>query len=152
VLVAVDDSQTSDKVFDAAAALAKLSGGRLLIIHVISTPAGISVGPLLYGGGPDMGDLAKELERRGRALLEEYTTRAAKEFKIEAASSPSSVETILVQGPTPADAIIKEAESRSADLIVVGSKGFGGAKGFLLGSVPNSVLHHSRIPVPLVKP
>lgn len=152
VLVAVDGSETSDNVFDAAAQLVKLSGGRLLVIHVISMPAGIS-DPLLAVGALDISELLSEMERRGKALLEKYAAKAKTEYKINEGSSPSSssVETILVRGQPPADAIIREAESRSVDLVVVGSKGFGGTKGFFLGSVPNSVLHHSRIPVLLIK-
>ena len=154
ILVAVDGSETSDKVFDAAAQLVKLSGGRLLIIHVISVPAAIA-DPLLAVGATDMGELMNEIERRGKALLEKYVTKADKEYKISTSSTSSapssSVETILAQGRSPADAIIREAESKSADLVVIGSRGFGGAKGFFLGSVPNSILHHSRIPVLLVK-
>lgn len=149
VLVAVDDTQTSDKVFDAAAALVKLSGGRLLIVHVYSLPARVSH-PLIYSG--EMSELDMETEKRGKALLEKYAAKAENWYKVEPGTlSTSSVETILVRGDAPADAIIREAESKSADLIVVGSKGFGGAKGFLLGSVPNSVLRSSRIPVLLVK-
>lgn len=151
VLVAVDGSETSDKVFDAAAELVKVSGGRLLIIHVISLPAGIS-DPLLAVGAVDMSELMSEIENRGKALLEKYAVKAKTEYKINKGSSSSiSVETILVHGQPPAEAIIRESESRSADLIVVGSKGLGGTKGFFLGSVPNSVLHHSRIPVLLIK-
>jgi nucleotide-binding universal stress UspA family protein len=51
----------------------------------------------------------------------------------------------------PPDAIIEEADAKGADLIVIGSRGFSGAKRFFIGSVPNSVLHHSSIPVLLVK-
>lgn len=148
VLVAVDDSPTSDKVFDAAVELVKLSGGRLLIIHVYSLPAGITH-PLIYSG--ETNELDRETERRGKVLLEKYATKAENEHKLGPPTSPSTVETKLVRDNVPADAIIREAESNSADLVVVGSKGFGGAKGFLLGSVPNSVLHRSRIPVLLVK-
>jgi nucleotide-binding universal stress UspA family protein len=56
----------------------------------------------------------------------------------------------LTQGYPP-DAIIREADAKGADLIVIGSRGFSGAKQFFIGSVPNSVLHHSSIPVLLVK-
>jgi nucleotide-binding universal stress UspA family protein len=51
----------------------------------------------------------------------------------------------------PPDVIVREANAKGADLIVVGSRGFSGAKQFFIGSVPNSVLHHSSIPVLLVK-
>src|SRR6476660_5170372 len=45
----------------------------------------------------------------------------------------------LLQGD-PADLILRTAEEVDADLVVVGNKGLQGAKGFLLGSVPQTVV------------
>ena len=51
----------------------------------------------------------------------------------------------------PADAILDVAEEQKADLVIVGNKGMGGAKRFLLGSVPNKVSHHSPCSVLIVR-
>ena len=45
ILVAVDGSESSEKVFDIAAQLCKLSGGKLYVVHVVI--------PLSIGGGFD---------------------------------------------------------------------------------------------------
>jgi nucleotide-binding universal stress UspA family protein len=142
ILVAVDGSESSDKVYDMAAQLAKLTNGKLIILHVV-------VPPLPLGGGlfyPDVSGIEKiriDLEEAGRRILQNYSEKSTNEYKIE-------VETILAQGYPPS-AIIREADAKGADLIVVGSRGFSGAKQLFIGSVPNSVLHHSSIPVLLVK-
>ena len=142
ILVAVDGSESSDKVYDMAAQLAKLTNGKLIIVHVV-------VPPLPLGGGlfyPDVSGIDKiriDLEETGRRILQNYSEKSTNEYKI-------AVETILTQGYPP-DAIIREADAKGAGLIVVGSRGFSGAKQFFIGSVPNSVLHHSSIPVLLVK-
>ena len=142
IVVAVDGSESSNKVYDTAAQLAKLSNGELIIVHVV-------VPPLPLGGGlfyPDISGIDKiliDLKEAGKRLLQNYSEKSTNEYKI-------AVETILTQGYPP-DAIIREADSKGADLIVVGSRGFSGAKQFFIGSVPNSVLHHSSIPVLLVK-
>jgi nucleotide-binding universal stress UspA family protein len=142
ILVAVDGSESSDKVYGMAAQLAKLTNGKLIIVHVV-------VPPLPLGGGlfyPDVSGIDKiriDLEEAGRKILQKYSEKSTNEYKI-------AVETILAQGYPP-DVIIREADTKGADLIVVGSRGFSGAKQFFIGSVPNSVLHHSSILVLLVK-
>jgi nucleotide-binding universal stress UspA family protein len=143
IVVAVDGSESSNKVYDMAAQLAKLSNGKLIIVHVVV------VSPLPLGGGlfyPDVSGIDRiriDLEEAGRRILKNYSDKSTNHYKI-------AVETILAQGYPP-DAIIREADAKGADLIVVGSRGFSGAKQFFIGSVPNSVLHHSSIPVLLVK-
>jgi nucleotide-binding universal stress UspA family protein len=53
------------------------------------------------------------------------------------------VETIMVFG-FPRDLFVEA--SRSAELEVVGSRGYGGFRGFLKGSVSQAVLHEGRSP------
>ena len=143
IVVAVDGSESSNKVYDMAAQLAKLSNGKLIIVHVVVTP------PLPLSGGlfyPDVSGIDRiriDLEEAGRMLLQNYSEKSRNEYSIE-------VETTLAHG-NPPDAIIREADAKGADLIVIGSRGFSGAKQFFIGSVPKSVLHHSSIPVLLVK-
>lgn len=48
------------------------------------------------------------------------------------------------------DEIAELAVERHADLIAMGSRGLGGFKGLLLGSVSRGVLHRSRVPVLVV--
>jgi nucleotide-binding universal stress UspA family protein len=141
ILVAVDGSESSNKVYDAAAQLAKLSNGKLIIVHVVMPP--LPAGDLFYTDVSSIDKLLIDLEDAGRKLLQNYSEKSMKEYKI-------AVETILARGYPP-DAIIREADAKGADLIVIGSRGFSGAKQFFIGSVPNSILHHSRIPVLLVK-
>jgi nucleotide-binding universal stress UspA family protein len=53
----------------------------------------------------------------------------------------------LVQG-APAQGLLELA--RDAELVVVGSRGHGGFKSFLLGSVSQKVVHHAPCPVVVV--
>lgn len=51
----------------------------------------------------------------------------------------------------PADAILEEAEQWGADLIVVGSHGYGPVKRFFLGSVSLSIAIHAPCSVEIVR-
>jgi nucleotide-binding universal stress UspA family protein len=51
----------------------------------------------------------------------------------------------------PADVLIRTAEDRGADVIVVGNKGATGAKRFLIGSVANQVSSHAPCTVMVVR-
>jgi nucleotide-binding universal stress UspA family protein len=62
-------------------------------------------------------------------------------------TSDVSVTPILREGH-PADVLV--AEARGADLLVVGSRGLGGFKGLLLGSVSQQCAHHAPCPVAIV--
>jgi nucleotide-binding universal stress UspA family protein len=48
------------------------------------------------------------------------------------------VDTVMLSGD-PADAILNRAKKEKADLIVLGTRGFGELKGLLLGSVSHKV-------------
>ena len=50
----------------------------------------------------------------------------------------------------PARAILDGAKEANADLIVIGSRGRGGLKGMLLGSVSQKVVHHAACPVVII--
>jgi nucleotide-binding universal stress UspA family protein len=55
----------------------------------------------------------------------------------------------LLEG-SEAEAILTVAENHQADLIVMGTRGFGAVKGMLVGSVSRKVIHLSTCPVMVV--
>jgi nucleotide-binding universal stress UspA family protein len=70
------------------------------------------------------------------------------EFRAEVPDNEVPIETRLLEG-SAADGLV--AESRDADLVVVGTRGRGGFSSLLLGSVSAEVAHHARCPVVLVR-
>ena len=56
----------------------------------------------------------------------------------------------IIQG-SPRQVIVEEAEAWGADLIVMGSRGLGAWNRLLLGSVSNSVVHHAKCSVEIVR-
>ena len=67
--------------------------------------------------------------------------------EVGAADSGVEVTTVVRQGQA-ADAICEVA--KGADLLVVGSRGFGGFRGLLLGSVSQQCAHFAPCPVLIV--
>lgn len=60
-----------------------------------------------------------------------------------------AAKTLLLAGDT-VDEIVSCADSIGADLIVVGSRGFGPIRATLLGSTSRALLHETRRPVLVV--
>ena len=86
---------------------------------------------------PDFDDAAWETVRTAaRDLIDETRRRLG----------GPPVETALLEGD-PRDAIVKDAGEWGADLIVLGARGLGAVKEFLLGSVSLGVARHAPCPV-----
>ena len=51
----------------------------------------------------------------------------------------------------PAEEICKKVEAGGFDLLVMGSRGLGQIKGYLMGSVSNRVCRHANCPVLIVR-
>jgi nucleotide-binding universal stress UspA family protein len=49
-----------------------------------------------------------------------------------------------------AESILKVAENCAADFIVMGTRGLGAVKGFIVGSVSRKVIHYASCPVMVV--
>ncbi|GAA3766370.1 universal stress protein [Salinactinospora qingdaonensis] len=77
------------------------------------------------------------------ARATKYVHTIVEEARSEATRSVP-VHVVMVE-EHPAQALL--TESHTADLIVVGSRGRGGFRGLLLGSVSQAVLHHAAVPV-----
>lgn len=60
------------------------------------------------------------------------------------------VEPVVLKG-SPAEEILEYAEKSDIDLIVMGTQGLTGIKRFLIGSVAENVLRHSKVPVMVVR-
>lgn len=139
ILVPVDGSPTSSNGLDEAAKIARESGSRLLLLHVIddtvafSSPEGAGVNVVL--------DALRASGRSALAEAADYARRA----KLRA-------ETALLEKATGrvAEAIVDQAKRWRADLIVMGTHGRRGVNRLLLGSNAELVVRNSTIPVLLV--
>lgn len=131
VVVGVDGSQSSKDALRWAANYAELSGGAVRVVTSFKTE-------LLIAGSPNAGLAAQARETLEGAVSEVFGAKP---------SVPVSVDVI----PGHPAQVLVEA-SRSADLLVVGSRGHGAFVGMFLGSVSNHCVHHAKCPVLVVHP
>ena len=87
----------------------------------------------------------EELTADARKVAQEETDLALEGLTAQA--RPPEVTVLAVPG-FPAEAILNMA--KDADMIVVGSRGAGGFKKLLMGSVATQVTHHAHVPVVVI--
>jgi nucleotide-binding universal stress UspA family protein len=132
ILVGVDGSDCARRAFDAASDMAKSVNAKLVILCVVQPPMAIGQ------RRENAAKITSILESEAKMILVDYT----KETGVKGIKA----KTILARGH-PAEIILYTAKSERADLVVIGSRGMGGAKRPLLGSISNAVVHNSNIPV-----
>ena len=82
--------------------------------------------------------------------LAETIVADTKDFVKGKVGNIAKVETKVLRG-SPKVEIIEEAKNWEADLIVVGSHGYGFFERMMIGSVSNAILHHAPCSVLIVK-
>ncbi len=127
ILLATDGSENSAKAVDASLQLAKSMGASIDIVHVIQAAWGTEVDT--------------DSRTKGEKIVAE--------IKQKAQSQGIHADDAVIVG-NPAEMIINYADRIKVDLIVLGTKGLSGIKKFMLGSVAENVVRHSKRPVMVV--
>ena len=139
ILLATDGSEEADLATTTAADLAKSTSSELEVIHVLNVEPR-RFPPDEQGNYPQR---YEELREEARRLRDEQVE------KIEAGGG-SVAEAHLAVG-RPAEEIVAYAQDQGAGLIVMGSRGRGGIRRALMGSVSDSVVRHAHCPVMVVR-
>ncbi|MFT5439198.1 MAG: nucleotide-binding universal stress UspA family protein [Alphaproteobacteria bacterium] len=136
----------SDASIDQIQGLAKALGAEKKLLKEIDRLIALPMETLAFGGDTVPVMIPVPLE----VLTEvgELVTASARKTIAE-----KGVENISVQivGGRPADAIIEAVTRTKADMIVMGSRGFGNLKGMLVGSVSHKVSNLSPVTCITVK-
>jgi nucleotide-binding universal stress UspA family protein len=137
ILLATDGSNEAELATRAAVELAHSTGSELYVVHVKLVP--------ITPPYPEVLDWREDLERaecEARELLDEQIK------KVEDAGG--TVAGTHLREEQPAEEIVALAEELGVGLIVVGSRGRGGIRRALTGSVSDRVVRHARCPVLVV--
>jgi nucleotide-binding universal stress UspA family protein len=136
IVVGVDGSDGSRRALHWAADEAAVRGDDLTLVHVWERPQAYA--PLGLGAYPID---PEPIQEAAQSVLDGLVREAAE------LAPDVPVRGLLVEG-APAEALLDAA--RTADLLVVGSRGLGGFRSLLLGSISQQVAHHAPCPVVIV--
>src|SRR5579871_6390132 len=126
IVIAVDDSKAADAAVDFARNLADPERTIVEVVHVL--------------------DADPEPTAAARAAAEKLIEAAALRLR----ENGLHVEETIVQ-VAPVDEIVRLAEQRCTDLIVIGTHGRSGLRRFFLGSVAEHVLRSAHVPLAIVR-
>ncbi|NLI13708.1 putative universal stress protein [Pelotomaculum propionicicum] len=131
ILIPIDGSEKALQAARHGANLASRIGARVTLFNVTPVmPADVR------------GMVLNKINAQGRETLEKVAA--------ELTSYNVQVETEMIMGH-PAEAICKKAKTGRYDLIIMGSRGLSGVKGYLMGSVSIAVTTHASCPVLIVR-
>jgi nucleotide-binding universal stress UspA family protein len=132
VVVGYDGSDFARVALENARERARGTGAPLVAVYAYDAPPD-------WLGRPYYQRALDDRQARGRELLDDLMERLGSE---------DGIETDLVEG-SPAEALVRAAQARDAEEIVVGSRGLGGIRA-AIGSVSYALLHEADCPVVVV--
>ena len=142
ILVPVDGSEHAKRAAETAIHLAKAFGANLTIISVVAPPAFFVSGPV--GAPADLTEYYR-LETDDANGAVGTMVRLAQDSGIKAESQ------VLRPDKSVVEAIIEFAGKEQVDLIVVGTRGLGGFRKMLLGSISSGVIANANCAVLVVR-
>jgi nucleotide-binding universal stress UspA family protein len=141
ILLATDGSTEAESATQVAAELADKMGSELHVIYVEVVPYYAQ-----YSAAAAVGydrELYEKIKEEGRETLRKLT------WKVKLAGAAVAEDHLRLGAPD--EEIVRLAEAIGAGLIVMGSRGRGGVKRALMGSVSDSVVRNAHCPVTVVR-
>jgi nucleotide-binding universal stress UspA family protein len=135
IMIATDGSDCSKVAIGKGIELARLSGGTVYAVNVISTAY---LSP--RSGGWEL--IHEELKNQGQQAVD-YIKRLGEVKGI-------NVESVLLEG-NPSDELSRYADEEKMDIVIMGTLGKTGLYRMLLGSVAGNMIRHSKVPVMVVR-
>jgi nucleotide-binding universal stress UspA family protein len=137
IIVGIDGSDHSRRALEWAVKEAAIRHAPLTVLVVQPAIAGYTGSAVAYPGDAALADQA-------RKTAQEETDQ------VLAGVGGSGPESVTVQAAIGIPAAVLIAASQGADLVVVGSRGSGGFRELVLGSVSTQVTHHAHCPVVVI--
>ncbi|WP_027718066.1 universal stress protein [Desulfovirgula thermocuniculi] len=140
ILVPVDGSEHSQRALDRATELAKITGAKLVVFHALHIPS--TLHSLSHVAEETYNFIRQQVQNTGEKIIKEAMEKCSR--------NGVSAEGKLVWGD-PAYEITREEQEGNYDLIVIGGRGMGEIKGWVLGSISRRVVRYAKCPVLVIK-
>jgi nucleotide-binding universal stress UspA family protein len=145
IMLAVDGSELSRKAQQECFAFARSIDARVTVINVVSRFH------LHFQPWAAPQSVHAKIEEQHDSEARQIAAKMVADIVAQARSAGVACEDLVVVGDHPYEEIIKGAEQRKCDLIMMASHGHRGIDAVLLGSEVVKVLTHSKIPVLVVR-
>ncbi|EDX87663.1 universal stress protein family, putative [Synechococcus sp. PCC 7335] len=154
ILVAIDESASSEWAFDTALAMAKPLNAELVLVHVLdafSTNSPKHPCVLVETFSTDLGDSAqKAYEQEWQQFVDRHSA-LLRQRQSEAEAAGVATTCIQTQG-VPGLKVCEIARTEDIDLILVGNRDRTNQRELDNGSVSNYLVHHAPCSVTVVHP
>jgi nucleotide-binding universal stress UspA family protein len=150
VLLATDGSEEASSATEAAVEIAQKTGSEVHVVHVYGVAPIYPLYPEATDpGGAELEDPVREEELEGLSERRAQQVLDAAAEKVQSAGARVA-QAHLREGGVPHE-IVALAEELGVGLVVVGSRGRGGIRRALMGSVSDAVVRHAHCPVLVVR-
>jgi len=138
ILVPLDGSKTAEGVLPHAKALAYSEGAEIILLNVASNPAQSFAfeDPAIAGA-----TVSEQDEKAGKYMDAVCSQLKSAGFKV----------TCMVRDGGAASMILKVADDLGVDVIAMSTHGRTGPAHWLIGSVAERVVRHSKVPVMMIR-
>jgi len=146
ILAPIDGSENATRALHAAIELSKKYDSELFIIMVTPRRAvGLGLGSDFPGHASAVKEYYENMDKRSEYILANSIDEAKREG-LEKVNSEA-----IPEFESVARQILEQVASKNIDLIVIGTRGLGGFKKLLVGSVSSEVLAHATCNVLVVR-
>lgn len=150
ILVALDRTAASDRVFDHALGLAQSSQGQLQLVHSLNVNPYDNLGKLIDAGvGLQNSAKVEHDEEAAQRQRVQETQQWLEQLQAEALNRGIAAD-FVCKIADPGPFICQLAKTWNADVIVTGNSGKKGLKKLVLGSVSDYVAKHAPCPTMVV--
>jgi len=162
ILYATDLSENAHYAFAYAVSLADLYGAKITLLHVLPEVSELMDKHVAGYIDPDRWEEikaqhfteAKEAligKRKGHLAIKDVLHQFSEKVKEGQEGEGFITDDIIVERGNPVEQILKHAEARSCDLIVMGTHGHGTLEDVMIGSTARRIVRRSKIPVLVVR-